>query len=192
MRQQLINGFGQDNGHLTIDGIDVVPLAKKYGTPLIVISENMIRNNINSLVNAISSNFRAYEIKYAVKANPNPSILSIAKEQGLGIDASSRNEATLALRTGFKAEKIMFTPNFASREELLWASNSGMAVNFDSVSQLAQVSGKVPKTVSFRIKINYGKGEFKGTTTSGHNAKFGILESDSIDAYFFLLSVLLV
>ena len=84
---------------------------------------------------------------------------------------------------GFKPEKIMFTPNFASKEELLWASNSGMAINFDSVGQLEQVSEKVPETVSFRIKIGYGKGEFKGTTTSGHNAKFGILESESIDAY---------
>jgi diaminopimelate decarboxylase len=183
VRQQLINGFRQDNGHLTIDGIDVVPFAKRFGTPLIVISENMIRNNIIRLEDAISSKFGAYEIKYAVKANPNPSILSIVKEQSLGIDASSRNEATLALRMGFKPEKIMFTPNFASRDELLWASNSGMAVNFDSIGQLAQLTGKVPETVSFRIKINYGKGEFKGTTTSGHDAKFGILESESIGAY---------
>lgn len=183
MRKQLNNGFAQNSGHLTIEGADVVTLAEKYGTPLIVISENMIRNNIRRIVNAISTNFAAYEIKYAVKANPNPSILSIVKEEGLGIDASSRNEATLAINMGFKPEKIMFTPNFASKDELLWASNTGMAINFDSVSQLARVSGKVPETVSFRIKINYGKGEFKGTTTSGHNAKFGILEGESVDAY---------
>ena len=179
----MINGFADSKGHLTIDGIDVVPLAERYGTPLIVISENRIRNNIRLLVNAVSSNFESYEIKYAVKANPNPSILSIVKEEGLGIDASSRNEATLAIKMGFKPEKILFTPNFASKEELLWASSSGMAINFDSTHQLAQVSGKVPETVSFRIKINYGKGEFKGTTTSGHDAKFGILESEAIDAY---------
>ena len=183
MRQQLINGFADNNGHLTIDGMDVVPLTEKYGTPLIIISENRIRNNIRNLVNAISDNFQSYEIKYAVKANPNPTILSIVKEEGLGIDASSRNEATLAIKMGFKPEKIMFTPNFAGKEELLWASNSGMAINFDSVGQLEQVSEKVPETVSFRIKIGYGKGEFKGTTTSGHNAKFGILESESVDAY---------
>jgi diaminopimelate decarboxylase len=183
VKQKLINGFADDKGHLTIDGMDVIPLAEKYGTPLIVISENRIRNNIKMLVNAVSSNFENYEIKYAVKANPNPSILSIVKEEGLGIDASSLNEATLAIKMGFKPKNILFTPNFASKEELLWASNSGMPINFDSVSQLAQVSGKVPETVSFRIKIDYGKGEFKGTTTSGHDAKFGILESESIDAY---------
>ena len=91
MRQQLINGFADNNGHLTIDGMDVVPLTEKYGTPLIIISENRIRNNIRNLVNAISDNFQAYGIKYAVKANPNPTILSIVKEEGLGIDASSRN-----------------------------------------------------------------------------------------------------
>ncbi|MCL4451070.1 MAG: diaminopimelate decarboxylase [Candidatus Thermoplasmatota archaeon] len=166
-----------------MDGIDVIPLAEQYGTPLIVISENRIRNNIRMLVNAVSSNFENYEIKYAVKANPNPSILSIVKEEGLGIDASSMNEATLAIKLGFKPENILFTPNFAARDELLWASNTGLSINFDSVGQLTQVSGNVPESVSFRIKIDYGKGEFKGTTTSGHNAKFGILEKEAVDAY---------
>ncbi|EQD35843.1 diaminopimelate decarboxylase [mine drainage metagenome] len=131
----------------------------------------------------MSSYFDNFDIKYAVKANPNPRILSILKSEGLGIDASSDMEVRLALDAGFKPDQILFTPNYASKKELLWASGTGVPINFDSIGQLRLVDGKVPHTISFRIKIDYGRGEFKGTTTSGHDAKFGITEAEAISAY---------
>lgn len=178
-----MNNFSNENGKLTLDGRDLTSLARKFGTPLIVTSEKRIRQNAKRLLTAVSSYFDNFEIKYAVKANPNPRILSILRSEGLGIDASSDMEVRLALDTGFKPNQILFTPNYAGKKELLWASETGVPINFDSIGQLRLVDGKVPHTVSFRIKIEYGRGEFKGTTTSGHDAKFGITEAEAISAY---------
>jgi len=178
-----MSNFTNKNGNLCLDGMDTCALAKKYGTPLIVTSERRIRDKARKLSSAMSSFFDDFDIKYAMKANPNPRILSILKSEGLGIDASSEQEVRLALESGFKSDQILFTPNYAGRSELLWASASGVPINFDSISQFQQVREKIPQTVSFRIKIEYGKGEFKGTTTSGHDAKFGIMENEAISAY---------
>ncbi len=178
-----MSNFSNKNGNLCLDGIDTCALALKYGTPLIISSERRIRYNARKLVGAISSFFTDFDIKYAMKANPNPRILSIIRSEGLGIDASSEYEIRLALEAGFRPEQILFTPNYASRNELLWASSIGIPINFDSVSQFRLVKERIPQSVSFRIKIEYGKGEFKGTTTSGHDAKFGIMENEAVPAY---------
>ncbi len=183
MLQRIMNHFSSKNGNLCLDGMDTCALALKYGTPLIVTSERRIRYNARRLVKAISSFFNDFDVKYAMKANPNPRILSIIRSEGLGIDASSEHEIRLALETGFRPDQILFTPNYARRSELLWASSIGIPINFDSVSQFCLVGERVPQTVSFRIKIEYGKGEFKGTTTSGHDAKFGIMEKEAVSAY---------
>lgn len=178
-----MSNFSNKNGNLCLDGVDTCFLARKYGTPLIVTSEKRIRDNVRRLVGVLSSFFSEFDIKYAMKANPNPRILSILRSEGLGIDASSEQEVRLALETGFRPDQILFTPNFASRSELLWASASGIPINFDSLNQFRQIGEKVPPTVSFRINIEYGKGEFKGTTTSGHDSKFGIMDKDAVSAY---------
>lgn len=178
-----MNNFTNKNGRLCLDGVDTYILAKKYGTPLIITSEKRIRDNARRLMRAISSFFADFDIKYAIKANPNPRILSILRSEGLGIDASSEQEVRLALASGFRADQVLYTPNYASRRELLSVSAYGVPINFDSLGQFQQVRDRIPQTVSFRIKIEYGKGEFKGTTTSGHDAKFGIMESEALSAY---------
>ena len=56
-------------GHLTFAGVDTVALAKKHGTPLILLDENGIRENIKVYTNAIQRNFgKGSGILYAGKA----------------------------------------------------------------------------------------------------------------------------
>lgn len=178
-----MSNFSNKNGNLCLDGIDTCALARKYGTPLIVTSEKRIRSNARRLVSVISSFFKDFDIKYAMKANPNPTILSILRSEGIGIDASSDMEVKLALEAGFEANSILFTPNYASKKELFWASNIGVPINFDSINQFRVLEKDAPQKVSFRIKLEYGRGEFKGTTTSGHDAKFGITGDEAVNAY---------
>lgn len=183
MKQSLMPGFKSKNGHLMMDDVDVCNLAETYGTPLLVISKDGIKENIRNIRKNASLLFEPFELKYAVKANPNPAILSIIRDEGLGIDASSENEVKLALKVGFPAERILFTPNYASMGELRSASDMGIAINFDSLNQMNAVLDHLPDTVSFRIKIEYGRGEFKGTTTAGRDAKFGVTVEEAIRGY---------
>lgn len=176
-------GSTNRNGKLFFSGVDVCNLVQEYGSPLLILSEEMIRENIRKLKSELTAADIDFQIKYAVKANYNPAVLKIAGEEGCGIDASSENELKLALSLGFQPREIIFSPNNAGKRELLQATGKGVAINFDSLGQFEQLSDSIPETVSFRIKTAYGRGEFKGTTTSGPNTKFGITAAEAVPAY---------
>jgi diaminopimelate decarboxylase len=72
-------------GHLEIDGVDVVDLAEEFGTPLYVMSEWRLRENVRAYREA----FPEAWIYFAVKANGNLALLRILAEEGMGADVFS-------------------------------------------------------------------------------------------------------
>ncbi len=49
-----------------------------------------------------------FEVHYAVKANANPKVLTIIRENGLGADCVSGGEVRAAIKAGFPTNKIVF------------------------------------------------------------------------------------
>ncbi len=183
MRQILPKGFQVQGDNLFWNNIDIVDLGKKYGTPLIIYSKKRIADNYERIYNAFKQYSYDFSIRYAIKANGNPTILSIISRLGAGADTSSYHEIMLAINSGFSEKLISFTPNNVSPRELLFAIEKGITINFDSIGQFMSIEKKIPEIVSFRIKIKYGKGEFKGTTTSGYGSKFGETIENAILGY---------
>ncbi len=163
---------------------ELVSLARTHGTPLLVTSQSRISDNFYRLKGAFEKHYGDVAIKYAIKANSNPSIIKILAGMGAGMDASSPAEIDLAVMAGVGKDRIMFSPNYASRTELEYGLNAGVAINFDDIGQFESLSGSgVPGLVSFRLNPGFGKGEFPGITLSGPDSKFGIPESRILDAY---------
>ena len=171
------------NGTLFWDKTDICKVAKDHGTPLILYSENILLSNYGKIRDAFSKNFENLSIKFAVKSNANPSLISALSNAGCGMDASSANEIRLALLCGVSPENIAFTPNNVAQEELEFALARKININFDSIGQYRLVQEKLPEIVSFRIKIDYGKGEFPGIKTAGKGAKFGEAPEVAIQGY---------
>jgi len=135
-------------------------IVKDYPTPFHIYNEKGIRENARNLNKAFAWNkgFREY---FAVKANPNPEILRILKDEGCGLDCSSLTELMLAEKTGFQEHDIMFSSNVTPPEEFRYAHRLGALINLDDFSHidfLESCIGKVPETISCRY--NPG-GEFK-------------------------------
>ncbi len=183
MRQTLLPGSSNEKGELSWFGHNVVSIARRYGTPLIVYSLDRIEDNYYRLHNALKSSLERFAVRYAIKANSNSVILSHISQMGCGADASSIYEIDLALKAGFPNSRVSFTPNNISRTEMINAIDKGVTVNFDSIGQFNMVVDHLPHCVSFRIKSAYGRGEFKGITTSGHGAKFGELPENAVLGY---------
>jgi diaminopimelate decarboxylase len=76
------------NGELFLEGVSLQELAKQYGTPLYVYSASYIRDRIRAYKEAFPNAL----ICYAVKANFNPHIVALAKEEGAGADVVSGGE----------------------------------------------------------------------------------------------------
>ena len=89
---------------------DLPKIAESFGTPFHIYDEIGIRRTGERLKRALSGvdHFKEY---FAVKALPNPRILSIMRELGFGFDCSSIAELMLARQVGARGEEIMFTSN---------------------------------------------------------------------------------
>ena len=175
-----------EKGNLSIGGADALELAKNYGTPLYVIDEERIIENYQRLYSAFSSKYTNFKIYYACKANTNLSVMRILKDEGSNIDAVSSGEIYTALLVGFKPEKILYTGNNVTNEELEFALSSGVRINLDSISQLERLS-KLPdsdgKEISFRVNPRVGAGHHDHCITGGDLSKFGIMEEEAVNAY---------
>ena len=85
-------------------------IIETYPTPFHIYDKKAIVDNIRRLKAAFSwaPEFKEY---FAVKATPNPSLLKIFKEEGLGTDCSSLPELVLSEQVGIVGEDIRFSSN---------------------------------------------------------------------------------
>ncbi|MBO7390828.1 MAG: diaminopimelate decarboxylase, partial [Clostridia bacterium] len=97
------------DGHLTFAGMDVVKLAEEYGTPLMLLDEDRIRENIRVYKTAMAEHFGVESFPlFASKALCFKGVYRIAKEEGIGMDAVSVGELYTAEAAGFDLSKAYF------------------------------------------------------------------------------------
>jgi diaminopimelate decarboxylase len=169
---------------LQFGGLDTVKLADRYGTPLYVTDEARIRENYKRIEGAFKKFYPKTHVNFACKANTNLAILRILEQEGAGIDAVSTGEIHLALKAGFSPNRILYTANNFSEDELKYAVEKKVMINLDDVSQVKKLAriGK-PEVVSFRVNPEIGAGHHEHCITAGKNVKFGIIERDIANAY---------
>jgi len=184
MLQMIREPFENRNGELYVDGVSAVELAKKYDTPLYVISEKRIRENYNRLHKALASKYNKVRIHYAAKANSNLSVLKILENAGAYLDVVSPGEVSMALTCGYTPDRILFTGTSVRTDELEFLVNSSVTINVDSLSQLGRLLKlSVPKILSIRINPEVGAGLHSHVITAGQQSKFGLWEADAMKAY---------
>jgi diaminopimelate decarboxylase len=172
------------DGCLYIDGVSAVKVAQRFGTPLYLYSENVIRQQFKLIRDALSKQYPRINILYAAKANSNLSVLKILREEGAEIDAVSPGEVFIALKAGYKPEQILFTGTSVSSEEIEYLVKTGVRMNIDSESQLDRLlKQNIPDLISVRINPEFGAGHHEHVNTAGLRAKFGIWDEDAVSVY---------
>lgn len=148
-------------------------LAEKYGTPLYVYNEGIFRQRCRDMANLVK-NVR-FTSNFSIKANSNPYLLKIAKEEGLFADAMSPGEIFILEKAGFKPEQILYIGNNVSAEEMKYAIDRGILTSVDSLSQL-ETYGKVNPggKVAIRFNPGVGAGHHEKVVTGGKKTKFGV------------------
>jgi diaminopimelate decarboxylase len=159
---------------LTMQGLELTKIAQEFGTPLYVYDADKISGQIQRLRNAFSkTNIR---IKYAAKALTNVSILKLIRKAGAEIEVVSLQEGAMALRAGFTAKEITFTPSGVDFSEIEEAVKSGFLINLDNLSSLKKFGERFGNSYPCGIRLNPGimaGGNLKIST--GHSgSKFGI------------------
>jgi len=167
---------------VTLD--EVKEIAKTYPTPFHIYDEKGIRENARNLKKAFSWN-KGFKEYFAVKATPNPYILSILKEEGCGTDCSSLTELMMSEACGIKGENIMFSSNVTPAEEYVKARELGAIINLDDITHidfLKECAG-IPEKISCRY--NPG-GVFKVSNDimdNPNDAKYGMTKAQMFEAF---------
>jgi len=163
-------------------------IVSHYPTPFHIYDEAAIRANAKCFLKSFSwvkgrdeSRFLNY---FAVKALPNPTIMKILSQEGMGFDCSSQAELMLCERIGVSGEQIMFTSNDTKLEEFAYAKKLGAIINLDDITHIEYLHKGLglPELVSFRY--NPGKAR-EGNAIIGkpEDAKYGLTREQLFEAY---------
>lgn len=149
-----------EQGHLEIGGVDVVELAKTYGTPLYIYDVALIRARARAFKEAFQRHGVRAQVAYASKAFSAVAIVQLAAEEGLSLDVVSGGELYTALAAGFPPERIHFHGNNKSRDELAMALEHGIgcivADNFYELELIEELAASSGRTVPVLLRVTPG------------------------------------
>ena len=145
---------------------------RRFGTPCYVYDRAALEAAARAAL-AFPAPF-GLTLRYAMKANPSRGILTLFRDLGLHVDASSDYEVERALRAGFPPERIQLTSQMPSRT-LREHVARGVLFNACSLYQLEEFGRAAPGgEVSVRVTPGLGTGSTKRTNTGGPASSFGI------------------
>lgn len=164
-------------------------ITKQFPTPFHIYDEAGIIKCVRDLYDAFSWN-RGFKEYFAVKALPNPYILSVLKSLGCGADCASAPELTLARASGITGDGIMFSSNDTPADEYKYAAEVGAIINLDDISHISLLEqlDAMPERVCCRY--NPGNAFSMTNDIMGHlaDSKFGMTKPQLFDAMAILKS----
>lgn len=161
------------NGRFLTGGIPAEDLVREFGSPLYVYDESVIRSRYQKLNQALS--YPKKRIHYAMKANNNMAVLKVLLGENCYIDAVSPEEARIAMKAGYPADRILLTAVNQTPEDMRFAVQNGIPLNIGSVAALETYGSLFPGTaVSIRVNPDFGAGHHSHVITGGRESKFGI------------------
>jgi diaminopimelate decarboxylase/aspartate kinase len=124
------------------------------------------------------------KIFYSIKANSHPEVLKLIEKLGIGLECVSLNELKFVekLFPKIKNEKVLFTPNFSSKEEYQYALKKKYFVTVDNGYSLREWTSLFKnQKILLRIDPGKGKGHHAHVQTAGNQSKFGITPDQAIE-----------
>lgn len=165
----------------------VQEITKTYPTPFHLYDEKGIRENIKKLKKAFAWN-KGYKEYFAVKATPNPYLMQILKEEGVGADCSSYTELLLSEKVGLVGDDIMFSSNVTPAEDFELAAKLGAIINFDDITHINFYEKIAPFAKTMSCRYNPG-GDFtlhNQIMDTPKDAKYGLTRAQMTEAFLTL------
>jgi diaminopimelate decarboxylase len=152
----------------------LLELAEKYDSPLYVYDTAIIASQYKRITDAFKS-VHHIQLNYAVKALSNINILRYFNTLGAGLDTVSIQEVDLGIAAGVDPQKIIYTPNGVSLEEIENVAKKGVQINIDNLSILELFGQKHPEIpVCIRINPHVMAGGNSKISVGHIDSKFGI------------------
>lgn len=141
------------DGEYFLGGCKLEELSREYGTPLLVMDEDTIRDKARFYLDNLEKHYPQSNVYYASKAFLNMGICRIMEEEGMGLDVVSGGELYTALSAGFPPDRIIMHGNNKSRRDIIQAIRAGIrAVVVDNEDELDRIS-RIGKAMGCRVPV---------------------------------------
>ncbi|WP_414053723.1 diaminopimelate decarboxylase [Macrococcus equi] len=170
----------RENGVMTLHGHSLIDIKNKYGTPLFVYDEALIRNQCRRFHTALQQSGLNYTISYASKAFTSIQLFKLMQEENMGLDVVSEGELFTALTAQFNPGRIHFHGNNKTTREIQYAIEAGVEYfvidALDEIERINDVANLQSKSVKAVLRVNPGveahTHEF--IQTGQEDSKFGL------------------
>jgi diaminopimelate decarboxylase len=177
-----------EGGRLHIGGCDLVEVAREFGTPAYIVSEDDLRVRAQRFLSAAAARHDHCQVVYASKAFPCTAVLALLALEGLACDVASGGELALALRAGFDPARIYVHGNAKSHQELAEAVGAGVGHvvldSLDDLERLRRACAAAGRRQAVLLRVTPGvAGETHRAISTGQaDSKFGFAAAQAPEA----------
>ena len=144
-----------------IEGVKVDELMEKYGSPLYIFSERIIRKGMEDINRAFSIRYNKVQMAWSYKTNYLDSICRIFHQEGSWAEVVSGFEYDKAVRNGVKGENIIFNGPGKTFDDLEKAVRNGSFIHLDNIDELFMLSDvcqrkNLEARVAVRVNMDIG------------------------------------
>ncbi|MAM38110.1 MAG: diaminopimelate decarboxylase [Erythrobacter sp.] len=180
--------FQLRDGALYAENVPLSAIAEDVGTPVYVYSRATLVRHARVFRDALAE-LKNPHIAFAVKANPNLSVLRVLATEGYGADVVSGGELRRALAAGMKAEDIVFSGVGKTHAELQEGLEAGIGqFNVESEEEgyeLAAIARRLGMKAACALRVNpdVDARTHEKISTGKRENKFGVPLDRAVEIY---------
>ncbi|MDQ6974997.1 MAG: alanine racemase [Mariprofundaceae bacterium] len=174
-----LNKFGHSTANqycAQFEGVQLAPLLEQYGSPLFVLSEQRLRNNVRKLLRAFETRYSNVVYSWSYKTNYLAAVCNTLHQEGAWAEVVSAFEYEKARSNGVPANKILFNGPHKDRDILTRAATEGARIHldhFDEIDLLEDIAHQLGTVVDVTIRLNFDTGYTEPWTRFGFNIESG-------------------
>jgi diaminopimelate decarboxylase len=177
-------GSAFDQGMLTVGGCRLDELAAEFGTPVMVVAEDAVRQRARDYLAAFRGRWARADVAFASKAFPCTAIQRLMSEEGLLLDVAGGGEIVTALAAGADPARMLLHGNAKTDEELELAVAKGIGLvvvdNFDDIDRLERIVEPGRRQACLVRVVPGIEADTHAAVATGHaGSKFGLLPEDA-------------
>jgi diaminopimelate decarboxylase len=176
------------DGVLHVEDVPLTAIAEAVGTPVYVYSRATLVRHARVFRQGLAALDNPH-IAFAVKANPNLSVLKVLGDEGLGADVVSGGELTRALAAGIAPEEVVFSGVGKTHAELIQGIEAGIGqFNLESEEEgyeLSLIAQRLGKRIDCALRLNpdVDARTHEKISTGKRENKFGVPLDRAVEIY---------
>lgn len=160
-----------------IDGVAIAPLLEQYGSPLFIVSEKTLRDNVRRLKRAFATRWPRVRHGWSYKTNYLGAVCNVLHQEGSWAEVVSDFEYHKARALGVPGARIIFNGPWKPNAVLEQAIVEGATINIDHLDELYAIETIARRLgrerVPVGIRLNFDTGYTEAWTRFGFNIESG-------------------